>query len=198
MARKEPEPTNTGGLDYRNVHVDLLSGDITQVQSDALITLINSERMWFGGVDGAIMRNVGADFHQAASSYLDSHPKATDGSVIFVDGSTIQGDRNFRNVIFVIDDLSISLERLVEAGLIEALNRNLSVVTMPLMRSGVMAGVVEKTPEQVADGMMLGIKGAADAIPNSPLAAKIVAYPYMDGARRSVLQASGERIFSAE
>ena len=36
------------------VTVKVISGDITQVEGDAIVTLINSGRMWFGGVDQAI------------------------------------------------------------------------------------------------------------------------------------------------
>jgi hypothetical protein len=183
-------------LSYKNVQLEVETGDITQVTSDALITLINSGRMWFGGVDGAITRAVGGGFHQAALNYLDLHPKATDGTTIFVDGSDILVSRSFQNVIFVIDDLAISLERLVEAALIVAFEKDLTIVTLPLMRSGVMVGVVEKTLEEVADNMMLGIRGAADAMPDAALTVKIVVYADPDGPTRAMLRAAAEKIFA--
>lgn len=194
MLLKDGDPRTPEGFDYRGIHLDILSGDLTQVQSDALITPINSERMWFGGIDGAIMRTAGEAFHQGASDYLDEHPKATDGSTIFVDGSSVNHGGQFRHVIFVIDDLSISLQRVVEAGLEEAIERKLQKVSMPLMRSGVMAGVVERTPEEVAERIMLGIKGAADAHPDSKLSTKIVVYSDPDGQRRKTLVDSAERV----
>ena len=182
-------------LTYKNVQLEVETGDITQVTSDALITLINSGRMWFGGVDGAIARAVGGGFHQAALNYLDLHPKATDGTTIFVDGSDILVSRSFKNIIFVIDDLAISLERLVESALIVAFEKNLAIVTLPLMRSGVMVGVVEKTLEEVADNMMLGIRGAADAMPDAALTVKIVVYADPDGPTQATLRAAAEKIF---
>ena len=41
-------------------------GDITRVPADGLITAVNSEGMWMGGVDGAIARAGGGQFHQQA------------------------------------------------------------------------------------------------------------------------------------
>ena len=35
-----------------NIRIVGVSGDITTVESDAIITAINSARAWFGGIDG--------------------------------------------------------------------------------------------------------------------------------------------------
>jgi len=194
---KELEPRGADSMSYGKVHVHFRAENIAQVQTDALITPINSLRKWFGKIDQAIVETSGHGFHQAASEYLKANHKATDGSTIFVNGSTIEGNRNFKNVIFVIDDLNIPLRKLVKAGLVEAYKRNLQIVTIPLMRSGVMAGVMEKNPEQVAFEMMLGIKNAADENPESSLTAKIIVHSDIYGSKRKILQTSAKRVLGA-
>lgn len=45
----------------------LMKGDITRMASvNAIVTLINSEGAWFGGVDGAIQRVAGGQYHAQA------------------------------------------------------------------------------------------------------------------------------------
>ena len=101
---------------------------------------------------------------------------------------------NFRFVVFVIDDLKVPLRDLVYAGLVSASQNGLVSVSMPLMRTGVMAGVVEKTPVEETEQMMLGIKQFADHYPNYGISMKIVAYGDRDGSmsRQLLTQAQAE------
>lgn len=159
---------------YRNVTITITPGNIVLEPADGLMTLINSSGLWFGGVDEAIQGVAGNQFHQLATRQMPH--TVQQGAVIFADGSRIQHRGAFRHVVFVIDDLQLPLKDLVKAGLETVYARGLSSVSLPMMRTGVMAGMVEKTPEEVAFQMAEAIKQAADAHPNEVLEIKIVIY----------------------
>jgi O-acetyl-ADP-ribose deacetylase (regulator of RNase III) len=150
--------------------ITVLGGDITRVPADGLVTAINSGGMWFGGVDGAIQRVAGNMFHsQAARASL------VDGNVIYA-GTTGPHGGAFNNVIFVVDDLQRPLRDLVTLALQEAENRHLTHVTLPAMRTGVMAGVVEKTPALAIEAMVEAIKTFVESNPTYVAQITVVIY----------------------
>jgi|SRR5579884_2107044 len=159
---------------YRNVTITVQPGNIVQEPAEGLMTLINSSGLWFGGVDRAIRAVAGKSFHQIAAQQMPR--QVQQGAVIFADGSSIQHRGAFHHVIFVIDDLQLPLQELVKAGLREVYARNLGSVSLPMMRTGVMKGMVEKTQEEVVGQMAEAIKQMADAYPDKSLEIRIVIY----------------------
>jgi len=137
--------------------VYLLSGDVTNiVRVDALITLINPEGNWYGGVDFAIMKVAGNQYHDQAEKILDDSGLENGQVIIAKLKKTHPG--NFAHVIFVVDDVKSSpLSDLVYTGLCAANDQGYQHVALPLMRTGVMLGVVEPTLEVTLDQMILGI-----------------------------------------
>ncbi len=120
-----------------------VEGDITQIPADALMTAINSGGLWFGGIDGAIQRVAGDLYHSQvtqASSLRDLQ------TVVARGGARPDRKIGFRDVIFVVDDLESSLDKVVYAGLETANNEGYKSLLIPTIRMGVMAGVRE-TPE---------------------------------------------------
>lgn len=132
--------------------VEVLQGDIRTEQSDALITAVNSGKMWYGGIDEAIRSVAGNQFHaQAASQNL------SDLMTVLARGGN--GNRSaFKNVVFVVDDLKSPLHKVVTAGLQEASKAGFKVVTIPGIRLGVMLGVVEKTLKEAYAELEKGVK----------------------------------------
>lgn len=121
--------------------VSVVSGDIARVPADALVTLINAGGAWWGGVDGAIQRAAGPVFHQQALQAMPLY----DGDVIHATTDQPHGGA-FRSVLFVVDELERDLHLLVEAALVKADELGLSSITLPTMRTGVMAGKYEPSP----------------------------------------------------
>lgn len=131
----------------------VISGDITQVPSDAILTAINSEGLWFGGVDSAIQRVAGNQYHGQAAQAMP----LSDGYVVIAKGNAANHRGKFNDVVFVVDDLVQSLDKIVYAGLERAHNEGYRRLAIPAIRMGVMAGVVEKTPEQTVEMLGKGI-----------------------------------------
>lgn len=136
----------------------LTNGDITKtVITDAIITLINPEGNWYGGIDRAIKNIAGNQYHSQAEQILKASG-LENGQVIIAQMENPHPGR-FMDVIFVVDDHKTScLNDLVYAGLVAALGQGYQHVSLPLMRTGVMLGEVEPTLEATLDQMVLGIE----------------------------------------
>jgi O-acetyl-ADP-ribose deacetylase (regulator of RNase III) len=151
-------------------NVKVQQGDITKVSADALITAINSGGMWFGGIDGAIQRCSGQMFHsQAASARLN------DGDTVFA-RATQQHRGAFRAVLFVVDDLRRPLSQIVEIALKAADQEGVANVTLPALRTGVMAGAYERTPQEAVAQIGIGVRNFVAGRPRSVRQITFVVY----------------------
>jgi len=129
------------------MEIDIIDGDITSIPADALLTAINSGRMWFGGIDGVISRAAGNQYHVQASAALDSNP---DTSVIIATKSTSHHG-SFENVVFTIDDLDRPLREVILDGLQGAEQHGCRTITMPAIRLGVMRDIGGSVEEKVRE-----------------------------------------------
>lgn len=133
--------------------VNVVSGDISKVKSDALITAINSGGMWWGGIDGVINRCAGGLFHnQAAQQMPLKHGQAVNAK------GDASNRASFANVVFVIDDLEGPLGDIIFNGLKGASDGAYRSVTLPAIRMGVMLGAVEKTTTEAIQQMVDGVR----------------------------------------
>lgn len=138
-------------------NIVVLQGDITRaVEVDAIITLINSAGVWFGGVDVAIMRVAGDHYHNQAENVLQV-AGLHDGQVLIAEGEKTKHRGAFDHVIFVVDDLKQPLGKLVHSALNAAKTAGFKSVAMPLMRTGVMLGKVEPNVQAVLSQIKLGV-----------------------------------------
>jgi O-acetyl-ADP-ribose deacetylase (regulator of RNase III) len=143
--------------------VSVISGDIAKIQSDALITAINSGGLWFGGIDGVINRVAGNHFHSQAESAMP----LTDGQTVVARGNGHSSRAAFGNVVFVIDDLKRPLHEIIYNGLKAASDAGFKSVSLPTVRMGVMLGVVEKSEHEAVAEMAKGVKSFLTESPNS-------------------------------
>lgn len=131
-------------------------GDITKFPVEAIATLINSSGLWFGGVDGAIQRVAEDHYHHSARIALNT-VGLSDGATILVSGDHNYHNGSFDHVVFVVDDLKRPLSELVYLALERVYSQGITSVALPLMRSGVMLGVVEPDVKAVVQEMLRGI-----------------------------------------
>lgn len=137
--------------------VDIIEGNVVEVEADALIAPINSFGMWMGGMNSAIRDVAGGMFH---GQVIEAGMKGPFDTVVAKHRETHRG--RFNDVVFVRDDLEKPLREIVAAGLKAANDAGYEKVSMPALRTGVMRGQVERTLEQVANETVIGLKKLTD------------------------------------
>jgi len=133
-------------------NIKVVQGDITQISADALITAINSGGLWFGGIDEAIQKVAGNMYHHQAAQYTLKNLQT------IVARGTKEHSGKFKDVVFVVDDLESPLNKIIYAGLERANNEGYQNILLPAIRMGVMAGTIEKTPQEATEEIALGLK----------------------------------------
>lgn len=165
------------------IQIELMRGDVSKVPADALITAINSGGMWFGGIDGVIMRAAGELFHSQAERQMP----LKDGQAVVATSNGHAHRGAFTNVVFVVDDLQRKLREIVYNGLKAASEAGFKTVTIPAIRMGVMLGVVEATINEAVTEIATGVRAFVDENPGTSLQ-KITFVIYNDQKAIELLQ----------
>ena len=137
-----------------NLGLYLIQGDITQIPTDAIMAAINSNGLWFGKIDGAIQRVAGNQYHlQAVAAMPLSNLQA-----VVARGSAANHGGKFNDVVFIVDDLQSSLDKVVYSGLEAAHEEGYNQVLIPAIRMRVLAGAVEESPQETIANLGRGIE----------------------------------------
>lgn len=131
--------------------ITVQSGNIGVVPSDALITTVNSSGLWFRAIDGIIQQYSTNNPHSVLASKL-SHMHDSSALSVPSEGSA------FKHVLFVIDDLVHELWVPIYNALDVADFSKHKVVTIPLVRHGVMLGIKEKNNNEYVTQFAKGIR----------------------------------------
>jgi O-acetyl-ADP-ribose deacetylase (regulator of RNase III) len=155
--------------------------DITTVPVDAIVCLRSTEMQWNGQIDLAIQQVAGDQYHvQAMWDLFEQAQIGTiDPAPSFARGSKSQHHGNFDHVIFTWDLLIHPLNKLVFAALRVAYNNNLNSIALPTMRTGTAQlnrQTPEKTMDELAQQMALGIARFVREYPIAPLNIHLVIY----------------------
>lgn len=150
--------------------INVIEGDITAIPCNALATCINSEKVWFGGVDRAIMRSAGNGYHAVAASL-----NLSDGDIVWVPETTgaPPNGRKYWDVIFVVDDQQLPTATLVQRALEKAIalaDGQPYTLNLPAFRTGMALGVAEHI-----DATLVGIVAALQNVPEN-LTVNLVIY----------------------
>ena len=135
------------------MEISVREGDIAAVSADVMITAINSGGAWFGGIDQLIQNYAGSQYHAAAKAKMPLE----DGQTVVARQKTSHKGA-WGDVLFVVDDLRLPLNQLVERALTAADQAGYETVSMPAIRTGVMLGVKEKTAAEAATLLMDGVR----------------------------------------
>lgn len=155
--------------------VKVVSGDITRVQQfDAIVTPINSAGYWAGGVDLAIRRMAGNQYHEQAAQEL-TRSSARDGTTIVARKLQEHGGQ-FEDVIFVIDNFELEVCDLVYLSLFMAQNQDYSRMAMPVMRTGLVDGLSGLSMAQTAEQIKAGLERFQNEFPGSGLEVFVVVF----------------------
>lgn len=150
--------------------VSVVEGDITQQSVDAIATLANTEEMWFGGVDGAIMRRWGGFYHKQAQAYLEDNRESAEGKVFYAKPNSLL----VPGVLFCFDDLNLPLRNLVYALLEKAELEILKRLAFPAFRCGVMASTT--SIEAVLTNIRLAFREFDEKYPDNTIEVTFVIY----------------------
>jgi len=145
----------------RKVEVIVVAGHIAIIDADALITTINSSGMGIGSVDRAINRFADSMLHDQVG-----RAKLKDG-MAFVTYATGPHNGSFKNVIFVVDDLRLSLRAIIAAGLKAADEAGFKSVTLPTIGLRLAHGCMVETSVQVAiEEIVIGVNTVIEGFRN--------------------------------
>lgn len=133
--------------------IAVVEGDITQVDVDAVLVTTTSRGPGFQGVNGAILRVAGGQYHRQV---VQQEPR--DLVTVIARGSRTTHQGKFDHVIFVVDDLQSPLREVVAVGLGAADRAGLKSVALPTIRMGVMLGIVERSAEEAVEEMAAGVR----------------------------------------
>ena len=138
------------------MRISYVQDDICKVPASTLITLINSQGHWNGGVDNAIYQSSDFMFHSQVTDLTRGAKLVDNTSIIARETGPHKGE--MRSVIFVVDDLKLKLSALVKTGLDRADREFMSTVIIPVFRTGKMLGMVEESIEEVIQEIIRGIE----------------------------------------
>ena len=142
-----------------NPKLQVLEGDITRISADAIVTPINSFDCWYGGIDYAIQRVAGEFYHNQARKTM---PLKNLQTIIARGLPEFKNKFLFKDVVFVVDDVVSSLNKVIYNGLEAASKENYQTILVPAMRLGEAKGIYEKTENEVIDNMSLGVREFLD------------------------------------
>ncbi len=136
----------------------LIEGNITaDANVNAIVTLINPAGMWFGGVDKAIKRLAGDYYHKLPGRLLTTAGLSNGQAVVATGYRSLHGG-SFDDVVFVVDALTSPLRELLLIALKQAKTEGYTSIAIPMMRTGVMLGLVEPTLNAVLEELQLGFE----------------------------------------
>lgn len=142
--------------------ISIIQGDITKIKSDGLVTLVNSGGYWFGGIDGALMRDGNSPAYNELSTAISNGLQEGETYAAY----TKEGS-SYKYILFTIDNLNKRLNQLVANALQKAHTLGFNKVTFPALRCGVMLGAVEKSRDEVVYEISLGISSFKAANPDT-------------------------------
>ena len=136
--------------------VQVVSGDITRVKADALITPVGNHDFWFGVVNMAIRSVAGFLFHlQITKALFDDDFLEGETVIALSNGCPHQG--KFTNVVFVIDNLRLPLHKIVYNGLKTADVAGFKSVSLPISLPTIRMDTINQVQE-IVNEMAKGIK----------------------------------------
>jgi len=146
----------------QKVKVDVVDGDITKIGADAIIAPTNSEGIYMGAIDRAIQGVASDLYHGQLDVEMegrgDSAVPFQNLQVFTATGERFRHGGEFDNIIFVVDDVKNPVDEVVYIGLTAAHILGYSKVLIPAIRMGVAFGIVEKTLEETAYGLVYAVR----------------------------------------
>lgn len=133
--------------------IELMKGDITKLETDAIVNAANSSLMGGGGVDGAIHRAGGPAILEECRAIVAKHGGCATGEAVITTGGNLPAKYVIHTVGPVWNggrkDEAIKLANCYTNSLQLALNNNLSSIAFPNISTGIY-GYPKKEAAEIA------------------------------------------------
>ncbi|MBI3553352.1 MAG: hypothetical protein HY077_12730 [Elusimicrobia bacterium] len=148
-----PDGPPSASVSGPDVELEVLAGDLTRAQADAVVAAVDEAGLCRGGVHSAIEGAGGPCYRQA----LEKAGALRDGQTVLArpDG---QSRASFQSVLFLSDLRRRPLHEVVRDGLKAADAAGLSSVALPALRTGSVFGAVERSAAEIVAGLRRGVE----------------------------------------
>jgi len=139
--------------------IELVQGDITEMDTDAIVNAANEQLMHGGGVAGAIARKGGPTIQQESREWVRRHGKVETGSAAITSGGNLKADKVIHAVGPVYDHrdpgrCADSLASAVRSALELADAHGLESITLPAISTGIFGYPVEEAAEVMLEAAL--------------------------------------------
>jgi O-acetyl-ADP-ribose deacetylase (regulator of RNase III) len=147
--------------------LELVEGDITEMDVDAIVNAANERLAHGGGVAGVISRKGGPAIQSESDAWVQSHGRVPTGSAAITSGGRLKVGENRRFVIHAVgpvyDGTDRSAELLasaVRAALRMADDRGLKSVALPAISTGIFGYPMEEAARVMLRAAIAYLEGA--------------------------------------
>lgn len=144
------------------------SGSIEEETADALVVSRRSNLFALRGADFAVIKVAGRVFHNQLHA-AEASSGLVEGSVVVARSAGRLPGVKFANVLFVIDDLHLSLSDFIFAALRAASEAQFQKITIPLeiAEMEIELRPAEKIEDRALENLARGVKRFQDAFPQT-------------------------------
>jgi O-acetyl-ADP-ribose deacetylase (regulator of RNase III) len=142
--------------------LELVQGDITTMQTDAIVNAANERLAHGGGVAGAISRAGGPTIQRESDTWVREHGRVPTGSAAITSGGELPAEYVIHTVGPVYEDSTRSAELLasaVRSSLKLADEQGLSSVALPAISTGIFGYPLDEAAEVTLSAAVEHLQG---------------------------------------
>ncbi len=142
--------------------LELMQGDITAMETDAIVNAANEHLAHGGGVAGAISRRGGPDIQRESDAWVRGHGRVPTGSAAITGGGRLPAKHVIHAVGPVYDGTPRSAELLasaVRSGLALADTHDLKSIALPAISTGIFGYPMEEAARVMLSAAVAYLEG---------------------------------------
>jgi O-acetyl-ADP-ribose deacetylase (regulator of RNase III) len=145
-----------------DVVLELVEGDITEMDVDAIVNAANERLAHGGGVAGVISRKGGPTIQSESDAWVRAHGRVATGSAAITSGGKLRARHVIHAVGPVYDGMARSAELLasaVRAALQMADDHGLKSIALPAISTGIFGYPMEEAAQVMVEAALAYLKG---------------------------------------
>lgn len=143
-----------------NLIIEVLEGDITEVEADAIVNAANRYLKHGGGVAGAIVRKGGIEIQIESDEYIKRHGPLPVGGVAVTKAGKLKAKYIIHAVgpIYGEENSDLKLSEAIRNSILKAEELNLESIALPAISTGAFGYPLDKCAEIMA-GTIIDLTG---------------------------------------